>query len=166
MLEQELQQIDSEQRAQQTVSSGGVPLSGYDKWKISLIYFGVILLVSGLGYWLYILFFSDVGPLLQLPSSGEQSFDIPSSQDIGGLSDLEKKTQARAMRLQVERARSGDSDGDGVYDVYEFEIQTDPYKADTDGDNINDGDELKLGLDPRKRDSDGDGVSDWIDREN
>ena len=63
---------------------------------------------------------------------------------------------------------SKDSDGDGVPDVVEAFIGTDPNKADTDGDGLTDGQELgKKGdadpstkTDPLKADSDGDGLTD------
>ncbi len=56
---------------------------------------------------------------------------------------------------------SADTDGDGVQDNIEIEkTKTDPLKIDTDGDGINDGDELDLGLDPLKIDSKDDGIKD------
>ena len=54
-----------------------------------------------------------------------------------------------------------DSDGDGLTDVYELQIGTDPYNPDTDGDGLTDGAEvLKHGTDPRNPDSDYDWLSD------
>lgn len=44
-----------------------------------------------------------------------------------------------------------DSDGDGLSDSVEYEItHTDPINADSDGDNINDGEEIKNGSDPER----------------
>jgi Bacterial TSP3 repeat len=56
--------------------------------------------------------------------------------------------------------RSQDADRDGLTNLREFKLKTDPRKADTDRDGLGDGDELKAGDDPLARDSDGDGVKD------
>ncbi len=54
-----------------------------------------------------------------------------------------------------------DSDGDGLTDVKEDEIGTDPFSADTDGDGLSDGEEyLKYKTDPLNKDTDFDGLSD------
>ncbi len=42
----------------------------------------------------------------------------------------------------------GDMDGDGLTNLEEYKLGTDPTKADTDGDGINDGDEVAQGTDP------------------
>jgi hypothetical protein len=56
--------------------------------------------------------------------------------------------------------RTKDADRDGLTNLREFKLKTDPRKADTDADGLKDGDELKAGDDPLVRDSDGDGVKD------
>jgi len=53
-----------------------------------------------------------------------------------------------------------DADGDGLSDVEESELGTDPNESDTDGDGIADGEEGDLGTDPTNADTDGDGYSD------
>lgn len=54
-----------------------------------------------------------------------------------------------------------DTDKDGLDDVREIQLKTDPKKADTDGDELNDGDEvLYWNTDPLKKDTDGDGYPD------
>ena len=63
------------------------------------------------------------------------------------------------VSITVEDTRE-DSDGDGLSDIREAELGTDPNNADSDGDGINDGDEVALGTDPNNTDTDGDGVSD------
>ena len=54
-----------------------------------------------------------------------------------------------------------DADGDGVTDVDEATVGTDPASADTDGDGLADGDELTRGSDPLTVDTDGDGYTDY-----
>ena len=56
--------------------------------------------------------------------------------------------------------RKQDADRDGLANLREFKLGTDPRRADTDRDGLRDGDELKAGDDPLDRDSDGDGVKD------
>jgi serine/threonine protein kinase len=53
-----------------------------------------------------------------------------------------------------------DSDGDGLSDLQEASLGTDPLKADTDGDTLKDNDELTYKTDPLNPDSDGDGLND------
>ncbi len=53
-----------------------------------------------------------------------------------------------------------DTDADGISDLDELTIGTDPTKADTDGDGLTDFQETSLGTDPTNADSDGDGTSD------
>ena len=57
-----------------------------------------------------------------------------------------------------------DDDNDGISDVEEKRLHTDPYKADTDGDGLSDSEELKLGTNPINPDTDGDGVADGADK--
>jgi len=54
-----------------------------------------------------------------------------------------------------------DADNDGLADVYEQRIGTDPHNGDTDGDGLSDGDEvLVYGTDPLEPDTDGDTYTD------
>ena len=53
-----------------------------------------------------------------------------------------------------------DSDGDGVSDKQELDNGTDPLNPDTDGDGLSDGDEIRWGTNPKAIDSDGDTLSD------
>ncbi|KAA6436450.1 prepilin-type N-terminal cleavage/methylation domain-containing protein [Agrococcus sediminis] len=59
-----------------------------------------------------------------------------------------------------------DSDGDGLTDIEEQTLSTDPNNADSDNDGISDGDEVRGGTDPRNADSDGDGISDGAELTN
>ncbi len=53
-----------------------------------------------------------------------------------------------------------DTDRDGVTDVDEAKLGTDPNSPDSDGDGLTDGEEVNLGTDPTKKDTDGDGRDD------
>lgn len=54
-----------------------------------------------------------------------------------------------------------DTDGDGLSNIEEEKIGTDPKNPDTDGDGLNDGEEVeKIKSDPMKMDTDGDGLND------
>lgn len=53
-----------------------------------------------------------------------------------------------------------DSDSDGIFDVDEVNIGTDPTKPDTDEDRLSDSDELRYKTNPLNSDTDGDGFGD------
>ena len=55
-----------------------------------------------------------------------------------------------------------DSDGDGLTDVEERSLNTDPFNPDSDNDGVEDGDEVELGSDPNDADSDDDGIEDGL----
>ncbi|MBP8240838.1 MAG: hypothetical protein KAX36_00570, partial [Thermoflexales bacterium] len=57
-----------------------------------------------------------------------------------------------------------DTDGDGVTDLREVQIGTDPTRADTDGDGLGDREELRFGSDPLVDDTDGDGLTDDLEK--
>src|SRR5690606_15780668 len=63
-----------------------------------------------------------------------------------------------------DRALSGfnwlDGDGDGLGDVQEIALGTDPDDPDSDDDGLDDGDEVAIGTDPNDPDSDDDGIDD------
>lgn len=82
--------------------------------------------------------------------------------DGGGVDDGTELVVSRTDPLDPsDDAIAADSDGDGVPDVREAEIGTDPNRADTDGDGLNDAIELDvLGTDPTRSDTDGDGLPD------
>jgi thrombospondin type 3 repeat protein len=56
-----------------------------------------------------------------------------------------------------------DSDGDGLTNLVEFQLGTNPQAADTDGDGLTDGDEVGRGTLPTLPDSDRDGRSDGVE---
>jgi len=53
-----------------------------------------------------------------------------------------------------------DDDGDGLSDLRELELGTEPLNPDTDADGLSDGEELEYGTDPKLGDTDSDGLSD------
>ncbi len=55
---------------------------------------------------------------------------------------------------------TADPDADGLGNVQERDLGTDPNKADTDGDGLSDGNEVTRGTNPLKTDTDADGLSD------
>jgi len=78
--------------------------------------------------------------------------------DGDGLPDYVKQ----ALREAGLSARADDDpDHDGLTNLEEFCLGTDPRKADTDGDGIPDGEEVLRGTNPLSIDTDGDGYSDW-----
>ncbi|MBB1296296.1 leucine-rich repeat domain-containing protein [Pseudoalteromonas sp. SR41-7] len=58
-----------------------------------------------------------------------------------------------------------DYDGDGLTNLEEMTLGTNPQSSDTDGDGLTDGQEITLGTNPALSDSDNDGVSDYEDAE-
>ncbi len=63
----------------------------------------------------------------------------------------------------IQQSSQADSDGDGLTDVSELVLGTDPLNYDSDDDGLGDGFELLAGTSPRSADTNGDGVSDSFD---
>ncbi|WP_024860467.1 VWA domain-containing protein [Ruminococcus flavefaciens] len=59
-----------------------------------------------------------------------------------------------------------DSDNDGIININEFKIGTNPLKFDTDEDDLTDSEEKAIGTDPLNEDTDGDGASDGWEKTN
>lgn len=71
------------------------------------------------------------------------------------------KTDAFAAKYHLKGTwKSKDADKDGLKNLKEFKLGTDPRKADSDKDGLKDGDEVKSGNHPRKPDTDRDGTKD------
>ena len=71
------------------------------------------------------------------------------------------KVEAFAAKHHLTGSWKGkDADKDGLKNLKEFKLGTDPKKADSDKDGLNDGDELASGNNPLKADTDRDGVKD------
>lgn len=60
---------------------------------------------------------------------------------------------------------AADTDGDGLTNLQEMQLGTNPRLADTDGDGLNDGAEVAAGTNPANADTDGDGLDDRYETE-
>ncbi len=81
----------------------------------------------------------------------------------GCLDDRTKFTKgvSKGNSLGALQVTDKDTDGDGLTDIEEKNLGTDPHKADTDGDGLSDGEEhYDTKTDPLKKDTDGDGLTD------
>lgn len=78
--------------------------------------------------------------------------------DADGFSDGEEML-VRGTNPHASQATT-DSDGDGLFDVVEPDLGTDPDNPDTDGDGLLDGQEAAFNTDPLHADTDGDGLTD------
>ncbi|MCB9688702.1 MAG: FG-GAP repeat protein [Alphaproteobacteria bacterium] len=88
-------------------------------------------------------------------AGGEYVVQVAVPRGVGGASSVASEL------LDVQRLL--DWDGDGLRDVVEVAIGTDPGLADTDGDGLSDSFELRPHYDPTSPDADGDGVDDASD---
>ncbi len=80
--------------------------------------------------------------------------------DAAGDQDADGLTNLREYQVGSNPAVA-DTDGDGLPDAEEVNVtHTDPAHADTDGDGLNDGQEATHGADPLLADTDGDGLTD------
>jgi hypothetical protein len=75
--------------------------------------------------------------------------------------DIEVKIKSNPRDFNSGPSSTLDSDGDGLTDLEEYRLGTDPTKKDTDGDGINDLIEVtEFTTDPTKKDTDDDGLTD------
>lgn len=100
----------------------------------------------------------------------EATAEAPATEDAADDTAADEATEEPAAEAPVEEPAAeepvtddgtGDSDGDGLTDAQEAELNTDPSAVDTDGDGLTDGDEvLVYGTAPLAPDTDGDGFLD------
>lgn len=89
-----------------------------------------------------------------------ESFSALDPDNDGLPSDWEEDNGLDPNSAEGDDGADGDPDGDGLTNLEEFELATDPQNADTDDDGLNDGQEVALGADPFDADTDGDTISD------
>ena len=107
-----------------------------------------------LNAWAVIVSALFVGPLYSLNNIPA---DDPTDTDGDGLPD-EYELRYPAC-LDPNFPNLGDADGDGLSNILEGQIGTNPCSRDTDGDGIDDNEEIST--DPRKADTDDDGLTDY-----
>lgn len=86
---------------------------------------------------------------------------LPNDADGDGLPDDYERAHA-CLNPNVPDANA-DPDGDGLTNLREFQIGTDPCVADTDGDGLSDGEEIARGTNPLNPDTDFDGLIDGLE---
>lgn len=85
--------------------------------------------------------------------------------DNGGVIDgVEVENNTNPLELTDDASFTTDTDGDGLTDLQEVLLGTDPLLFDTDGEGLSDGDEVNLyGTNPLHRNTDRDGINDHIE---
>jgi len=127
-----------------------------------LLFVVIILFLGGLAYAGWRIFYSaKSGPVDKLPvqtvPTNTQTEVPPSTNQVGVSSSL----PAQINNDQILFGQGVDLDKDGLDDVREKEIKTNPQNPDSDSDGINDGDEVILYKSlPLNADTDSDGLSD------
>jgi hypothetical protein len=146
--------------------SGGSSVGGQD-YKMStpilgkiLLFLLAVLLLGGLAYGGWWIFYGSKNKPAKLPATPvDQASQQPSSAD--NTADTSTPIPAQMSNDQILFGQAIDSDKDGLDDVREKEMGSDPQKIDTDGDGLNDGDEVIIyKTSPLISDTDGDGLSD------
>lgn len=139
--------------------------SGMDPVKVSrgimpfIIVIVVILVLGGVGWWVYAAFFSDAGPGGNVPEVVDT--DIPPIEDFDVRpveEGLVETTDENTVTVDEEILFGAlDQDDDGLDDNQEALLQTDPLNWDTDGDGLSDYEEVNVWkTNPLSPDSDGD----------
>lgn len=129
--------------------------------RLSIVYFGVIGLVSLMGFGVYAWLFSGDGDGDVPTYAGVQKTDIPSAPE---LSPDDLRTLESAARIQQQFEERGDADRDGLSKEQETAWGTDPDQSDTDADGIDDYTEVMVKkTDPLSGDTDADGIDDYVD---
>lgn len=148
-------------------------------WIIILVVFLILFIGS---VWIYFAFINkNTGYVEEFPSQNLENteeennivdvnnFSPDPVENIEEVEELDQEENIRGNNFSDEEASANnilfgnsiDSDDDGLSDVQENQLGTDPFNWDTDGDGLSDGDEVLIWkTDPLKFDSDGDGYGD------
>lgn len=124
-----------------------------------LLFLLVVLLLGGLGYGGWWFFYASKNTAAKLPV-------VPVNQTVQNQTPqnvvpANTNVPAQQNNDQILFGQAVDADKDGLDDVREKEIGTNPQNTDSDGDGLSDGDEVIVyKTDPLKADTDGDGLSD------
>jgi PhoPQ-activated pathogenicity-related protein len=111
--------------------------------------------------------FEPVGLTGTVRDAAKNTIEIPvTTLGTYGVGDAQTTDSDRDGLTDIEEAALGtnpnnpDTDGDGLKDMAETTRGTNPTVADTDGDGLNDGQEVIIGTNPNNPDTDGDGYND------
>ncbi|KKR34710.1 MAG: Peptidoglycan-associated outer membrane protein [Candidatus Magasanikbacteria bacterium GW2011_GWA2_40_10] len=125
-----------------------------------LVFLFIILLLGGFSYGAWWFFAGSKNQTSKLPTAPATQTDLESPQNTAP-ANTTTNIPAQQNNDQILFGQAIDSDKDGLDDVREKEIGSDPQKADSDGDGLNDGDEVIIyKTSPLVSDTDGDGLSD------
>ncbi len=127
-----------------------------------LLFLILILLLGGLGYGGWWFFYASKNKPATVPAATEQNGQNQSAQTSGAnTANTSTNIPAQQNNDQILFGQAVDSDKDGLDDVREKSIGTDPQKSDTDGDGLSDGDEVIVyKTNPLLADTDNDGLTD------
>lgn len=132
------------------------------------------LLLGGIaigGFWIYdnfltekdkVIIIDEMEKVIEAPTTTESEIKIPIVEEY-----QTSTNEGTIVDMKIDEILFGepiDSDKDGLDDVREREIGTDPFNPDTDGDGLIDGDEVIIWkTDPLNPDTDGDGYLDGLE---
>ena len=146
--------------ANQGVSLQNYQISSPILGKIFL-FLAVVLLLGGLGYGGWWLFYGSKNQPVKLPATPTSKTGQTQPPKNTGTTDTSANIPAQINNDQILFGQAVDSDKDDLDDVREKEIGTNPRNTDSDGDGLSDGDEVIVNkTEPLKADTDSDGLSD------
>lgn len=153
-------EVSSSQGESQTLSGDAISMALIPPWLIPLLIgFFVILCIAAALIGNYIFQSNQEATQVALDVARFQTETAASLSE-----NALQQTQAAAgtsTALAQTAAAEGDDDGDGLSNMEEAALGTDPDNPDTDGDGLSDGEEINIhGTDPKKQDTDGDTLSD------
>lgn len=133
--------------------------------------FDVNLVDDGWSSWLHVLVDGNIWFVAYEPQQTQVTLDLPAGVHTVSIRRGRYVYPYYEQRLYVDNVRfisSGDTDGDGLPDTWEFDNGLDPDDAadaqlDGDGDGLSNAQEFAAGTNPGAADSDADGISDGVE---